>query len=287
MKDYLWPHLEELPYFRGMLRAIEARLMHDVPLPRLALDIGCGDGHFASTTFEHKIDVGFDPDRKSLIEAKGRGAHRSLVQAIGDELPFADSSFASALSNSVLEHVGNLQGVLAETGRVLEMGAHFAITVPNPGYRSQLSLPRFLSWLRLQRLASGYRDWFMHMSRTWNLMDEQGWGALFKHTGFEVEQSERYFSPSALRALEWGHYFGAPTLLARWLTGRWILVPSRWNLLLTERITRRYYREAPAPEGTYTFYLASKVGQAKPNLLRARPKIRVEGSRSEGDRIAS
>lgn len=287
MKDYLWPHLEELPYFRGMLRAVEARLMHEVPLPSLTLDIGCGDGHFASTAFDRKIDVGFDPDRKSLVEAKRRAAHRSLVQASGDELPFAASSFASALSNSVLEHVSNLPGVLAETGRVLEMGAHFAITVPNPGYRSELSLPRFLGWLRLPRLSRGYRDWFMRMSRTWNLMDEQGWGVLFKRTGFEVEQSERYFSPSALRALEWGHYFGAPALIARWLTGRWILVPSRWNLLLTERMTRRYYRERPSPEGTYTFYLASKVGPAKLNRSRARPEVRVKSSQSEGNQIGS
>ncbi|MCH8093333.1 MAG: class I SAM-dependent methyltransferase [Chloroflexi bacterium] len=283
MEDYLWPHLEALPYFRGMLRAVEARLMHAVPLPPLSLDIGCGDGHFASTAFENKIDVGFDPDRKSLMEAKSRGAHRSLVQASGDELPFTDSCFASALSNSVLEHVSNLEGVLAEIGRVLEVDAPLAITVPNPGYRSELSLPRFLRRLRLRRLSLGYRDWFMRMSRTWNLLDERGWGALFKRTGFEVKQSQRYFSPSALRALEWGHYFGAPTLIARYLTGRWILVPSRWNLLLTERFTRRYYREAPSPEGTYTFYLAAKVGPAEAHLSQARPEVRIGNPRPEGN----
>jgi len=284
MADFLWPHLEALPYFRGMLRAVEARLMHEVPLPRWVLDVGCGDGHFASVAFEQKIDVGIDPDHASLREAKSRGAYRWLVQAFGDELPFRHSSFGSALSNSVLEHVSNLDGVLAEIARVLKTNARFAITVPNPGYRSELSLPRFLNRVRLKRLSRGYRDWFMRMSRTWNLLDEAGWGSRFERAGFEVEQSERYFSPSALRALEWGHYFGAPTLLPRWLTGRWILVPSRWNLLLTEKFARRYYLEAPSPEGTYTFYLASKVGPTGAHLSQAQP---VESSRSEGKRIGS
>ncbi len=281
MTDYLWPHISALPYFRGMLRAVEARLMHKVPLPPLVLDIGCGDGHFASVTYEQKIDVGIDPDHASLREASDRDAYRMLVQASGDRLPFANASFASSISNSVLEHVSNLEGVLAEIGRVLKAGGPFATTVPNPGYRSELSLPRFLSRVRLDRLSRGYREWFMRMSRTWNLFDEKGWESLFESAGLEVKQSERYFSPSALRALEWGHYFSAPTLLPRWLTGRWILVPSRWNLLLTEKFTRRYYLEAPSPEGTYTFYLASNLGPTDANLSRAGL---LESSLLEGDR---
>ena len=265
MADFLWPQISALPYFRGMLRAVEARLMHDVPIPPLVLDIGCGDGHFASVTYEQQIDVGIDPDHASPREAKGRGAYRLLVQASGDRLPFAEASFASSISNSVLEHVSNLAGVLAEIGRVLKPGGPFAITVPNPGYRSELSLPRFLSRVRLNRLSRGYRNWFMRMSRTWNLFDEAGWELLFEGAGLEIERSERYFSPAALRALEWGHYFGAPTLLSRLLTGRWILVPSRWNLLLTEKFTRRYYLEAPSSQGTYTFYLAFKMEPSEAN----------------------
>ena len=280
MTDFLWPQISTLPYFRGMLRAVEARLMHDVPLPPLVLDIGCGDGHFASVTYDQKIDVGIDPDLASLREAKGRGAYRLLVQANGDQLPFAEASFESSISNSVLEHVRNLAGVLAEIGRVLKPGGPFAITVPNPGYRSELSVPRFLSRVRLDRLSRGYRNWFMRMSRTWNLFDEAGWELLFEGAGLEIERSERYFSPAALRALEWGHYFGAPTIIPRLLTGRWILVPSRWNLLLTEKFTRRYYLEAPSPEGTYTFYLATKMEPSEAPRSRTG---RLEGSQLERD----
>lgn len=256
--DFLWLNLKDLPYFRATLRSVEARLMHGVDLPEPALDVGCGDGHFASVTFDRKVDVGIDPAYQSLCEARQRDAYRMLVQADGAHLPFPKQSFASAMSNSVLEHIPGLEAVLFEIGRVLRPGAPFAFTVPNPGYRSQLSVPKALQRFGLRHLGLAYEEWFMRMSRTWNLYHEDGWAMLLANAGFEVERAQRYFSPSALRALEWGHYFGAPTLLPRALTGRWILLPSRWNLMLTERIVRRYYEEIPCDDGTYTFYLARR-----------------------------
>jgi SAM-dependent methyltransferase len=256
--DFLWRNLRELPYFRGTLRSVEARLMAPVALPEPTLDIGAGDGHFASTTYPRRLDAGIDPSLASLREAKGRAAYRLLLQAEGARLPFADHSFASAISNSVLEHIPGLQAVLNEVGRVLQPGAPFAITVPNPGYRSQLSLPAWLRRIGLRRMSVAYADWFMGMSRTVNLLDEAGWAACFAEAGFEIEASQPYFSPSALHMLEWGHFLGAPTLLPRLLFGTWILVPTRWNLVLTDKLVRRYYLEPLPDDGTYTFFLARK-----------------------------
>ena len=60
-KDFLRLHLRELPYFRALLRAVESRFYQDYPLAQPVYDVGCGDGHFASLTFERMIDVGLDP----------------------------------------------------------------------------------------------------------------------------------------------------------------------------------------------------------------------------------
>jgi SAM-dependent methyltransferase len=257
-EDFLFPHLQSLPYFRGMLRAMEARWYQSLDLPEPVLDVGCGDGHFASLAFKHRIDYGIDPDHPSLKEAAGFGAYKCLIQSDGAQLPFPDSSLGSAVSNSVLEHIPHLQDVLIDIGRVLATGAPFAFTVPNPGYAQYLSLPHWLSQIGLGSLGERYRQWFMVMSRTWNLHDEQGWEKLLSAAGFEIEKTFRYFSPSALAMLEWGHYFGAPTLLPRKLFKRWIVAPWRWNLWLTDRLVRRYYNESPRDDGTYSFYLARK-----------------------------
>lgn len=257
--DFLWLHLRELPYFRSILRAVEARFYQRLDLPRPILDVGCGDGHFASVVFSASIDLGLDPHRPSLREARRRGAYRALVNSDGTRIPVGSGSLGSVVSNSVLEHLPDLDGVLSEIARGLRRGGPLVFTVPNPGYRSEMSLPRFLRSLGLPRVAHAYQDYFMWMSRTRNMFYEAEWAERLARVGLVVERTERYFSPAALRALEWGHYFGAPSLMARWLTGRWILAPRRWNLWLTERLTRRYYLETPCPDGTYSFYLARKA----------------------------
>jgi len=258
-KDFLWLNLRELPYFRATLRSVEARLMSEVELPAPILDVGCGDGHFASVTYDHKVDVGIDPSNRPLLEAGRRDAYRLLIQANGAHLPFGTASFGSAISNSVLEHIPPLDPVLAEVGRVLKPGAPFAFTVPNPGYRTQLSLPRFLRRIGLRGPARRYEDWFMWMSRTKNLLYEQGWKEKLATAGFVIDRTLRYFSPSALHALEWGHYFGAPCFVPRLTTGKWIFVPRKWNMALTDRVVRKYFVEDSPDDGTYSFYLARRV----------------------------
>src|ERR1051325_5942598 len=73
-KDFLFLQLRDLPYFRAFLRAVESSYYQDLPLPAPVYDVGCGDGHFASLTFDQKIDVGLDPWHGPIHEAKKFGA---------------------------------------------------------------------------------------------------------------------------------------------------------------------------------------------------------------------
>ena len=116
-RDYLWLHIRDLPYFRALLRAVESRLMQQVELPQPVLDIGSGDGHFASVTYTGMLDVGVDPAVKPTREARQRGAYRLLVQADGTDLPCADGSFARAPKP-------NRQGE-GENVMISDMAGHF------------------------------------------------------------------------------------------------------------------------------------------------------------------
>lgn len=257
-RDHLWPQIRDLPFFRGVLRAVEAKLMSEVPLEPLVLDLGCGDGHFAEVVYEQILDLGVDPSLPAVREAKSRKSYSLLVVADGARLPFPDDSIQTLLSNSVLEHIPPLAEVLQEVGRVVREGGVLAFTVPNPGYREDLSLPKWLNKIGLGHLAERYRDWFMRMSRTYNLFHEGEWKDLLQDAGFVIERSRRYFSSAALRVLEWGHYFSTPSLVPRWLTGEWNWSRNRWNFVLTENWLRRYYDEPFSEEGTYCFYLSRK-----------------------------
>src|SRR5262249_50964274 len=166
-KDFLFLHLRDLPYFRALLRAIESSYYQELPLPPPVYDVGCGDGHFASVTFDRQIDVGLDRTLSSLREAKMHGAYRCVVEADGASSPFPADHFASAFSNSALEHVPHIDAVLAETARVLKHGAPFYFCVPNPRYLSELSISRVL--------GRRYTAWFKRMSRVHHADDPGVW----------------------------------------------------------------------------------------------------------------
>jgi SAM-dependent methyltransferase len=243
-------HLRDLPYFRALIRAVEASFYQSLDLPAPTLDVGCGDGHFASLTFDRPIDVGLDPWHSPIHEARQRGTYRLLVEADGEVMPFPDGCFASAFSNSVLEHIPHVEAVLAETARVLQPGAPFYFCVPNERYLSELSISRMI--------GDGYTDWFRRISRVEHADGPEVWERRLMQTGFRLERWWHYFSPSAMRVLEWGHYFGLPSLLAKKLTGKWIIAPFRWNLWLTEQFVRKFASPEPVDDGTFTFYIAHK-----------------------------
>jgi len=67
-----------------------------------------------------------------------------------------------------------------------------------------------------------------------------------------------YFSRHALRAFEWGHYLGLPALVAKQLTGSWILARANANLWLTEKLLRRYFEEPLPAQGAYLFVIARR-----------------------------
>jgi SAM-dependent methyltransferase len=258
-KDYLWLSLRDLPYFRAMLRAVEAQFYQEFELPIPTLDLGCGDGHFATVTFNRQLDIGLDPWAGPIHQAAKASGYRSLVQADGGKMPFAEAHFASALSNSVLEHIPQVQAVLAELRRVLRPGAPFLFCVPNPRYLTELSVPNFLGKIKLAGVGRVYTGWFQRMSRVEHLEWPDVWQKWLDGAGFRLEKWWHYFSPKAMRMLEWGHYFGAPTLLPHAISRRWIIAPWRWNLFLTERLVRRYTLAQPDPLGTFTFYVATSI----------------------------
>jgi SAM-dependent methyltransferase len=174
-------------------------------------------------------------------------------------MPFSGGYFASAFSNSVLEHIPHVEAVLAETGRVLRPGARFAFCVPNHNFDPHLSVARRLERLGLRRPAEAYRRFFDRIARHAHLDPPEVWQSRLEAAGFTVERWWHYFSPAALAVLEWGHYFGLPALIVRRLTGRWLLSTADWNLALTRRLVEPAYHESsPQPQGVCTFFIARR-----------------------------
>jgi SAM-dependent methyltransferase len=246
-KDYLWLNLRELPYFRGLMRAVEASFYTRVDLPGPVLDVGSGDGQFV-----------IDPWTAPMREAARRGGYHSLVLGDGARMPFPDGHFGSAFSNSVLEHIPPIDSVLTEVGRVLKPGGPFVFCGPNHRFLSGLSISNALDRIGLRTLGDAYRAFFNRIARHVHCDSPEVWQERLENAGFELERYWHYYSPQALHVTEWGHLFGLPSLVAHRLTGRWIIAPTKWNLAPTYWLAQHYYNPQECPDGVCTFYIARR-----------------------------
>ncbi|MET0886004.1 MAG: glycosyltransferase [Mycetocola sp.] len=256
--DHLTQHLATMAPHRALLRSVECRLMGAVPISgaehQPVLDIGCGDGHFASIAYEHPIDVGIDLRRDELVEAasRGRGVYRTGALASPTELPLATGSFRTVLSNCAIEHIADNDAVLAEIARVLQPRGSFATTLPSEHFGDMLLGSTVLRTLGTSRLGAAYGRFFNRISYHFHVHDPAEWQARLEAVGLRVVDHQYYFSPQAHRVFDSLHYLGVPNLLARKLTGRWVLHPATTRPY--ERWLRRYYEEPlPQPVGAYQY----------------------------------
>lgn len=107
----------------------------------VVLDNGCGVGQYLGRLNESaRLAIGLEYEREHARTA--RGLDLNVVQAVSENLPYADSSLDLILSHEVLEHVADDRRALEEMTRVLRMPDHpgdlnpgrLILFVPNRGY---------------------------------------------------------------------------------------------------------------------------------------------------------
>ncbi|MGI8967607.1 MAG: bifunctional 2-polyprenyl-6-hydroxyphenol methylase/3-demethylubiquinol 3-O-methyltransferase UbiG [Chloroflexota bacterium] len=132
-----------LAYFRSVL----AQLGID-PCARALLDIGCGGGFLSEEWNRLGCRVtGLDPSVGALsaasAHARDAGLDITYDQGSGEHLPYGSNSFSIVSCCDVLEHVTDLDRVIAEAARVLQPGGVFLYDTINRTWQSQLALITF------------------------------------------------------------------------------------------------------------------------------------------------
>jgi ubiquinone/menaquinone biosynthesis C-methylase UbiE len=94
------------------------------------LDVGCGSGmFFPEVADKAETVVGVDVSKKLLIKAKANAAANvQVVQADADHLPFADATFHSAFSFTVLQNMPKPAKTLQEIKRATKKDGKIAVT---------------------------------------------------------------------------------------------------------------------------------------------------------------
>jgi SAM-dependent methyltransferase len=204
-RDYLVELLEAYWFAPpvALWRAVELRAA-SAPcqsVERLLLDLGCGDGMIGEILFESPggVDVGLDPWTDQLRQAAASDAYHHVDQGDGHALPYADECFATVFSNSVLEHIADLEPVLHEVGRVLRPGGRFIFTVPSDAFR------RMLDGYATRMATGNPQDAEAYATRIDKRLEHhhyhtpQMWAKLLSEAGLSVTQSSYYMPEPAER----------------------------------------------------------------------------------------
>jgi SAM-dependent methyltransferase len=191
------PYQPATNYWRAV--EIEEVIKYDLPYGQ-GLDLGCGDGHLMAILLGHAGQrdlVGVDIDSNETSLARGRNIYREVVTAAADHLPFSDGQFDFIFSNSVLEHIHNIDGVLNEVARVLRHGGRFLFTIPSADFHRCLRGPR--SAENRERYFQEI-DARCHHLRYW---DASQWSEHLRRSGLIPVHEHAYLSSFQVRRWEW------------------------------------------------------------------------------------
>jgi SAM-dependent methyltransferase len=223
-KNYLLSYIEKAPIPLAIERYYECEIFLRQKIKRPILDIGCGDGLFASVFFDDQVDLGIDPDIKEIERAKGENIYYDLKNCYASDIPRSDKSFMTIFSNSVLEHIEHLNPVLTEIHRLLDDNGHVYVTVPTNYFDKYSISYRFLSLFN-KSLGEKFKKFFNDFWRHHHYYDVDGWMKLFEEHNLKTVMYRTYGSSRSCHINNILNIFSAPSTLTRKFYHRWFLFP--------------------------------------------------------------
>lgn len=218
----------------ALWRGAEIAALREQRYEHPILDLGCGDGLVTSMVLRD-VDYGVDPDVQALQRAADRDIYHHLVPAAAAEMAVSDGTIATVISNSVVEHMTNLDGALEAVARVLAPGGRFIFTTPTDSFSEWLVLP-----------LPGYAAWRNRQLAHRTLLSAPEWAERLAKAGLRVEEVRPYLGREAVWAWD------ALELLQQVWIGHRRLVSLIWNRLPAtwmDALASRYAGLDLSPEG--------------------------------------
>ena len=166
----------------GYFRSVLTERLRTSPHGKATLDVGCGGGLLAEEFARLGCHVtGVDPSEPSLKTARTHAAASGLSidyrTGVGEALPFSDQSFEIVYCCDVLEHVTDLDRVIAEIARMLTPGGVFFYDTINRTFLSKLFAIKLAQEWPATRFAPPHlHDWeqFIKPTELQALMSRHG-----------------------------------------------------------------------------------------------------------------
>jgi ubiquinone/menaquinone biosynthesis C-methylase UbiE len=204
-KDLLFELLKEFQHpSTALWRAVEIRCIYDtlseIAVKAPILDLGCGAGQVFAKIFSQKcMNIGLDLSKSDLRQAKRIAAYDGLVIGDARALPFREGFFKMVFSNSVIEHIPNVDKVLQEIFRILEREGVLIFTVPSEQFGDFLFFYVLFKKLFLKKTAQWYRKKRNALLNHYNCFDAVTWRLKIERTGLTAVVFKYYLSKSAIQ----------------------------------------------------------------------------------------
>lgn len=224
--DYSDVYVTTVPAALAFERILECNIYRNFNFVSPVLDLGCGDGLFTKHLFADAIDVGLDPGHGEIRSARETNAYQELICCFGNQIPKANDSFNTVYSNSVLEHIEDLDPVLMEVKRVLKSGGFFYLTVPTDQFEHYAFISRVLTALSLKGMSDKFCRFYNRFWVHYHFHTPEQWAERFGKIGFEVVTQREYAAKNICTLHDVLAYLALPTFLSKKLFHRWIMIPS-------------------------------------------------------------
>jgi SAM-dependent methyltransferase len=249
------------PFALAIERSIESKIYQKLIIEPPILDLGCGDGLFAHLVFDEKIDTGIDPNPRELTRAGELGGYRELIQCYGASIPRPDASYNTVISNSVLEHIPELQPVFREIFRILVPGGFFYFTVPTHLFEKYSAVSRLLRAFKLHQLALRYERFYNEFWHQYNCFPPETWREIIESHGFQVTDIYTYDPQKICTINDLLVPFSFFSYVMKKFFNRWILLPRLrrlWAPLFMPAIAKLIERADKSDDGCLVFISARK-----------------------------
>lgn len=194
------------------------------------LDVGCGDGLFASIALDGLEAWGIDVDANEGRRAAESRAYSRVLLTDVTHVQLPERFFATCLANCSLEHVPHLDQALANIHRSLQPGGRILMFVPNRNWITHFLSYRALTAIGAASAAAWLRDTLNSLFKHHHLYDADGWRHVVQNAGFDIEAVDPVLSSASTVAFE---LFLLPSLLGwanKRLTTRWTNFPAARRL---------------------------------------------------------
>lgn len=224
--NFLKNYLRHAPIALAMERSEECQILSQQKFTHPILDIGCGDGIFSLILFNERIDTGIDPNSIELKRCSQLNMYKELIECKGDAVPKEDGAYNTIMSNSVLEHIHDLEPVLREAYRLLSATGSFYVTIPSQYFEKSALISRILGFFKCNRIQKKFNRFYNKFWVHYHCYDVETWKKKFTDCGFKVIEHREY-APIEFSSLnDFLVPFALPSFFTRRFLKRWFLFPQ-------------------------------------------------------------